>query len=230
MSSEGDDPMGMQQLFHEQLSGDSNTLSASAASDTATASRPWTAVLQVSLRCLIHWLQASSQALLGLQPQHLDAMLHLVGQRASTASTQQAAPASTAAAEAATNTNSSSSNSQTNVADLLRALCNALIGLVQADGFSWACDRIAGSVLIGPRGASVFGDSSSGSGRDDVIQLAAVCLMSRVETCLAQGEDCRLVMDMWVNIAGHVPWLRAGVTEADLLCQNAHPRYSLSPL
>ena len=228
MSSEGDDPMGMQHLFHEQLSGDSATLSAATASDTAAAQRPWTAVLQLSLRCLIHWLQASSQALLGLQPQHLDAMLHLIAQRDRTSSIQQAAPASTTPVEALTH--SSSSDSQTNVTDLLEALCNALIGLVQSDSFSWACDHIGGSVLVGPKRASVFGkDSSSCSGsvRTDVIQLAAVCLMSRAQACLAQGEDCQLVMDMWADIAGSVPWLTAGQTEADLVCQIAPPRYSL---
>ena len=221
MSNEIDDPMGMRYLFAEHPSDTSITSSsAAAATDTSAIEPPWAGVLQLSLRCLTQWLHPSNQGLVGLQAQHLDAILFLMAQGDSTP----AAPAQAAKHSTDAGSGSSDLNIQDRLADSFRALRTVLLQLVQADEFSWACDHIVRSTLIRPKAALVFTTGSNGSSNmAGVICLAATCLMSGVQSCSARGEVCPLVMELWANLVGTV--LSMGMTETEFIHQKASSRY-----
>lgn len=224
ISSEMDDPMGLQHLFAEHPPGDSTTSSsaAAAAADTPAAEPPWAEVLQLSVCCLTRWMHPSNQHLVGLQAHHLDAVLYLLSQGdsmpgAPASTTQAANPSADAGASASTH---SGHNSLT---DSFRALRNVLVQLVQTDELSWACDHIVRSILIKPKAALLSTTGSNGNGNmASVMCLAATCLMSRAQSCSARREVCPLIMSMWVDLVGTL--LSTGMTQADFIHQKASAR------
>lgn len=218
-----DDPMGMKHLFQEQPSGDSTTLglAASAAADTAVP--PWAEVLQLSLHVLTKWMHLDHRGLVGLAAQHVDAVLYLLTQadniaRAPASTTQAADPSTDAGSGASIHT------TQDSLAESFRAFHDVLLQLVQADESSWLCDHIVRSTLIAQKTALVSRAGSNGTrNRVGVVGLAATCLLSRVQSCLARGQSCQLAMDLWVDLVGNVG--SAGITEAQLMHQKAPFRY-----
>ena len=226
MSSDAEDPLGMQRLFEQQLSGDSLALSASAGSDTPSH---WLIVLQLSLRCLTKWLQASGgQHLVGLQTEHMDAMLYLIAQQGSAPSAQPSTEQPPSATDKATLGPSSETDTHRAAMDLLRDLGDALLALLQTEDMSWACNHVAHRVLIGP--CALSSSSMSHSSRVAVMQLGATCLMRQVQSCLAGRADCQLAVDVWLEFAASVPWMNPGVLEPSALSQVAQPRCVLAAL
>lgn len=224
-SSETDDPMGLQHLFEEQPAGDADTSSsATAAADTPTAEPPWAEVLQLSIRCLTQWMHPSNRNLVGLQEQHLDAIIHLLAQGDKMSRT----PASTSQAAnhtADAGANGSTHSGQDGVSHSFRPWWDVLVQLVQADEFSWARDYILCSTLFQPQTELLF---TNGNGNmASVMCLAATCLISSVQSCSARGEDCQFVMDLWVDLVGA---LLVDMTEAEFMHRKASSRYDSNAL
>lgn len=222
-SSETDDPMGLRHLFEEPPPGDmESSSSATAAADTPTANPPWAEVLQLSIRCLTQWMHPSNHSLVGLQAQHLDAIIHLLAQgdqmpRAPASTSQAANHSSDAGASRSTH------SGQGSWASLFIALRDVLVQLVQADEFSWARDYILRSTLVEPKTELMFkGNMAS------VMCLAATCLISGVQSCSARGEDCQFVVDLWVDLVGTL--FSTDMTEAGFIHRKASSRYDSNAL
>lgn len=213
-TSETDDPMGLRHLFEEQPPSDLETSgSATAAADTPTVEPPWAEVLQLSIRCLTQWMHPSNQTLVGWQAQHLDAIIYLLAQ----GDRVPRAPASTSQAANHRVDAGATHSGQDSLAKAFRALRDVLVQLVQADEFSWACEYIACNTLLEPKFTN--GRASMAS----VICLSATCLITRVQSCSARGEDCQFVMDLWVDLVGTL--LSTDMTQAEFIHRKASSRY-----
>lgn len=225
-SSEADDPLGMQHLFEEQPSGNSSNV---LASDAATPTGPvcqWTPVLRLSLQCLITWLHASKQSFVGLQSQHLDAVLYLVDQSTAPKASgfADAQPAADSDQSPAFDSNDAH---QLAIADLLQSLHSALLGAVPAFDDS-ACGHIVSKVLMSPtRDFRVSSAHSSGnlSGHGNrVVQLAATCLMHNAQACLAGHQDPQLVLGLWTDLIVSASQHGSALAESDVTWRLAQPR------
>ena len=229
MSSEMDDPLGMQHLFEEQLSGISTNTSPSAAATRSYPSHPWASVLQLSLQCLIDWMQSSWLPLnrlsyAGWQSHHLDAVLYLIAQGPKfTAAGQDSAPVATGVHHSISK---SSSDMQVAFADLLQTLGDEMLRTVlTAD---WARVHTVRHVLISDASVSSSDHSSgpsSDSGRAEaVLQLAATCLMTHIQDCLSCDKECKLVCNLWEDLIAGCALARTGSADHHFLWQLSQPR------
>lgn len=216
----------MQHLFEEQPSGNSSNV---LASDAATPTGPvcqWTPVLRLSLQCVIAWLHASKQSFVGLQSQHLNAVLYLVDQSIAPkadgfAGTQPAADSDQNPAFDRDDAH------QPAIADLLQSLHIALLGVVPAfDDF--ACGHIVSRGLMSPNralGLSSAHSSGNLSGPSNrVIQLAATCLMHNAQACLTAHQEPHLVLDLWTDLIVSASWHGSALAESDVTWRLAQPR------
>ena len=192
MSSEMDDPLGMQHLFKEQPSDDSSNALAAVA--LAGPANPWGSVLQLSLQCLIRWLHSGKES---LARQHVDAIMCLLS--------QQVTPDIKASSDAPAD--SGDSQQHTVIIDgpgqlshLLKELQQALLEEAMRDEASGA--YIVGRVFMSP--AKVHGKNSNtrqqSSGAVRLWQLAAMCLMHNVQECVAMSQECTLAMELWLDL------------------------------
>jgi len=216
ISSEIDDPLGMQHLFEEQPSDDSNN--ALAARAPAEPANSWASDLQLSLQCLIRWLQSGKES---LARQHMNAIMCLLS--------QQVAPEVKASFDAPVD----SSNSQQQVvtiegpgqlSHLLKELHQALLEEAMRD--EAACAYIVGRVFMSP--AKLHGRNNYNrqerSRADRLLGLAATCLMHNVQQCVAMKQECTLAMDLWLDLIVVASSVGSGLKEGVLLRQLAQPK------
>ena len=216
MSSEVDDPLGMQHLFQEQPFDHSNN--ALAASAPAGSANPWASVLQLSLQCLIRWLHSGSES---LARQHMDAIMCLL--------LHQVTPDSKASFDAPVDSTNSQQqvviiDSHGQISHLLNELHQAL--LEEAMREEAACAYIVGRVFMSP--AKLHGRNSCNkqerSRADRLWRLGATCLMHNVQHCVAMNQECRLAMDLWLDLIVVASSVGSGLKADVLLRQLDQPK------
>ena len=216
MSSEIDDPLGMQHLFEEQPSDDSSN--ALAASAPARPANPWASVLQLSLQCLIRWLHSGKE---NLSRQHMDAIMCLLS--------QQVMPDIKSSFDAPTDFGNSQQHAvvidgPSQLSHLLKELHQALLEEAMRD--EAACTYIVGRVFMSPaRLHDRNGNYRQQSSRADRLwQLAATCLMHNVQECVAMNQECRLAMDLWLDLNVVASSVGSSLKADVLLRQLAQPK------
>jgi len=214
MSSEIDDPLGMQHLFEEQPSDNSsNTLAAGASTRPAN---PWASVLQLSLQCLIRWLHSGKES---LAAQHVDAIMCLL--------LQQVMPDTRESFDAPTDSDNSQQHpviSDGQLSKSLEELHQALLEEAMRD--EAACAYIVGHVLMSP--ARLHGSNSNNSRQSSkasgLWQLAATCLMHNLQECVAMNQECKLAVDLWLDLTVWASSVGSSLTADVLLRQLAQPK------
>ncbi len=216
MSSEIDDPLGMQHLFEEQPSDDSSN--ALAAGAPAGPANPWAPVLQLSLQCLIRWLHSGKDS---LARQHMDAIMCLLS--------QQVTPDIKASFDAPADSGNSQQHAVIidgpgQLSHLLTELHQALLEEAMRDEAS--CAYIVGRVFMSP--AKLHGRNNNNrqqnSRADRLWQLAATCLMHSVQECVAMNQECRLAMDLWLDLNVVASSVGSSLKADVLLRQLAQPK------
>ena len=176
LSSEIDDPLGMQHLFEERLSGESGLVSAPSASDLGN---PWPPVFALFLQCMVRWLHGDAcQA--ALQPRHLDIFVHMIAQQPATedkaATDPTAAAAQSPAAAAAVDCQSTpcSGSEHLDLASLLQGLSDALYEVARK-----ASDPVF-KASAAKRGSATQAQANADSQDSDWISIQVV---KRILTC-----------------------------------------------
>ncbi len=231
MSSEMDDPLGMQHLFEEQLSGDSTNISAQAAATPTNALDPWASTLLLSLQCMIRWLQSSSHSRSGLQSQHLDAMLFLLAQSTKQEAASAVDPSGVAVNDSDKSNHHNSKSCQLDLSELLKSLGSALLEMAVADESGWVCAHVVTFVLMRrQRPHASIGSSSSDSSSskaNGLLQLAATCLMHTVKVALAGNQECKLPVNLWTDLIIGASSFGSTLTQHEIQWQLAQPRQGL---
>jgi len=107
---------------------------------------------------------------------------------------------------------------------LLKELHQALLEEAMRD--EAACAYIVGHVLMSP--ARLHGSNSNNSQQSSkasgLWQLAATCLMHNLQECVAMNQECKLAVDLWLDLTVWASSVGSSLTADVLLRQLAQPK------